>query len=543
MIPTERARETLRAWRQGSAASPFERDAHLRAILLRAGWDRLFPELAAFADRVAGEMDGWAIESNRPENLPRLSRYDALGHRTEQVAFHPTYHALGRAAYATGVMTRYKTPGQETASLAIMYLYSQNGEAGHACPLACTAGLIKMLQQAPNPPAHWLEHLYDPKYDQHYHGSQFLTEVQGGSDVGANVVRAEPTSEPGWYLLSGEKWFCSVIDAHLFLVSAREQDRPGTPGIAAFVVPRHLEGGAPNGFRIRRLKDKLGTRSMASAEVDFDGARGYRVGDFREVVRVVLNTSRLYNAAAACGLLQRAWREAASYAKTRRAFGVPIQQFAGVAQKLADIRANGYGARASSFLLATVSDDIARGTASEVDTLAWRMLVNLNKYWTAVQGTRGVQDAIEVLGGNGAIEDFSVLPRLLRDSVVIEAWEGGHNVLCAQALRDAQRSALHRPMFAFLRERIGASEALEHQEQRWELLLERPDAEALIRPLVDDLRVVVQSGLLRAAAADGLDPAESAAADHLESVGNDPWTDERRQERIATLLYEPGLQD
>lgn len=494
MTTPEQARDGFDAWRERMATNAW--DAHADSLLSLYGREEDRAAVFAFGAECATTLDTLVRENNLDENLPVLSRYDGQGRRTEGVNFHPSYHALGRAVYATGVMSRYAEPGQQFGTLALMYLYSQNGEAGHACPLACTAGMIRILQQAGGHEA-WLERLLDPNYDTHFHASQFLTEVQGGSDVGANAVVARQDAD-GWRLY-GEKWFCSVIDAHLFLVTARpDSEGSGTRGVKAFVVPRQVDGGV-NAFHIRRLKYKLGTRSMASAEVDFVGAKAHLVADFKDVVQIVLNTSRLYNAVASIGMLQRAYREAHAYAHTRMAFGQPIVAFPTVARIIARLRVESVANRSTTFLLADMADRIATGDASESVARAYRLLVNLNKFWTSVQGTRGIQDAIEVFGGNGAIESFSVLPRLLRDSIVCEAWEGGHNVLCAQAIRDSARLGIHRDLRAFLAARGGEGPLFDEAFDRWETLSRAsPDQAALhVRTLAEELRIPVQSAAMR----------------------------------------------
>lgn len=519
----------------------FAVDTHLQSLVRHYQRPELVDALTAFGDQFA-EVDDLARESNRDENLPKLRRWDGIGRRTEGIDFHPSYHALGRRAYATGAMSRYSSPGQEFETLALTYQLAQHGEAGHTCPFACTAGMIKIAQLATGLPPEWLERLLDPNYDTHFHGAQFLTEVQGGSDVGANALVAK--QDGAEWTLHGEKWFCSVADAQLFLVTARPEGAAnGTRGVTAFIVPRNLADGSVNHFTLRRLKYKLGTRSMASSEIDFNGARAWPVGDFRRVVEVVLNTSRLYNATCSAGMMQRAYREADSYARTRIAFGAPILQFAGIAATVARLRTEAYAARASTFLLVDLADQIAKGTASEADQQAWRMLVNLNKYWTAYIGTGAIRDAIEVLGGNGAIEEFTVLPRLLRDSIVCEAWEGGHNILCAQALRDSQRLGLHKPMFDWLERLAGGPVAeLDAVKRRWESLLAMPEAEAsaYVRAVAEDLRPVVQAIALRAEARTaGSDPALGVIADHLLATNArawDPLTDSEYRARIAAIV-------
>ncbi|MFT7520538.1 MAG: acyl-CoA dehydrogenase, partial [Kiritimatiellia bacterium] len=455
MHPNQAARDQFTAWRADVSRDWMADDPHFCALLRRYGLQSHRPSIDAFARDCATVIDPLARLTNEDAHLPRLRTWDGQGHRVEQIDFHPSYHQIGRIVYGTGLMGLYAEPGQELHTLATLYLLSQNGEAGHACPQACTAGLIKMVQRASNVPDEWLSRLYEPDYDRHMHGAQFLTEVQGGSDVGANAVMAEPTERDGWWSLTGEKWFCSVIDAQLMLITARKPGgTAGTRGLHAFAVPRTLDG-AVNGLRIRRLKDKLGTRSMASAEVDLVDARGVDLGPFKDVVQIVLNTSRLYNGVACAGVMQRAWREAHAYAWNRQAFGQPIANFPSTARIIASIRAQAYGARASSFEAAALADRIALGTADATQRSAWRALVNLNKFWTAVRCTLVVRDAIEVMGGNGAIESFSVLPRLLRDSVVLEAWEGGHNVLCAQVTRDCLKLGVHHALFEWLGVRVG----------------------------------------------------------------------------------------
>lgn len=538
----DRARAAFDDWRAAVNDDWLADDPHLKTVLARHGRDPSDPALAAFARTCAREVDPLVRENNRDEHLPLLRRWDAVGNRIESVDFHPTYHAIGRLGYKSGLMAAYRSPGAELDTLARLYLFAQNGEAGHACPMACTAGLIKILQRSsdgPGPRAAWLERLLDPDYDTHFHGAQFLTEVQGGSDVGANAVRAIPADDGTWRL-TGEKWFCSVIDAHLFLVTARIGGE-GTKGLGAFVVPRHRPDGTLNGFHVRRLKFKLGTRSMASGETDFADAWAVQVGDFRDTVEIVLNTSRLYNAVCSSGGLQRAWREALHYARTRRAFGQPILAFPSVARIIAHLRTQATAARGLTFHLAALADQQATGRADPATAGAWRMLVNLNKYWTSVQATLAVRDAIEVLGGNGAIEEFTVLPRLLRDMIVCEAWEGGHNVLCAQALKDSQRLGLHEPMFAHLAELGADPERLAAVRERWERLLTLPPALASlhVRDVADELRPVAQAAALAAdARSPGADPALPVVIDHLLTTtarGWDPLADPRLGARVAAL--------
>lgn len=533
------ARRSFERWTATLRGNAYDADPHLASLLRHHRREGATDGLRAFGALVSTTIDDLARDSNRDENLPRLRRWDGQGRRLEAIEFHPSYHAIGRLVYRTGAMGLYREPGRELETLAYLYLLAQDGEAGHCCPWACTAGLIKILREAGDAPPEWLERLYDPDYDTHWHGAQFLTEVQGGSDVGANAVTARQGPD-GWRI-AGEKWFCSVADAQMFLMTARpEGGRDGTRGLLAFAVPRVVDG-RPNGFSLRRLKYKLGTRSMASAEIDFEGAWGHPVGDFRRVVEVVLDTSRLYNAVCSAGMMQRAWREASAYAATRSAFGRPILAFPAIARTVARLRAEAYAARGLTFHLAAIGDRVALGAAGAEEAAAWRMLVNLNKYWTSIAGTTAARDAIEVLGGNGAIEEFTVLPRLLRDSIVCEAWEGGHNVLCAQALRDSRRLGLHEAMFAHL-SRLGSGDGLARVRAAWERLLTMDEATAAlhVRDVADALRPVAQALVLEhEAATPGSDPALADVVAHLRATsapGYDPLADATLGERVRRLV-------
>jgi alkylation response protein AidB-like acyl-CoA dehydrogenase len=347
-----------------------------------------------------------------------------------EVEFHPAYHAAGRLVWATGVVA---APAREQASL--FFALAQKGEGGHACPVVCTAGLVRALRSRASDElrSRFLPPLLSTDYGTAERGAQFLTERHGGSDVGANRVEAVPGAD-GWRLY-GEKWFCSVADADQFLVTARPRGAPeGTRGIGCFLVPR--SGG---GFRIRRLKDKLGTRALATGEIEFEGAVAYALGPLEEGFHTavsVLNTSRWLNAVGSAGLMRRAFDEARTFAAERVAFGGPIERFPLVRENLAVMKAEAAAASASSLHLTELVVRTDDGTATGED-IAWqRVLVNANKVVTSLAATKVCRRGIETLGGNGTIEDFSPLPRLYRDAIVFESWEGTHNVLCAQVLRD-----------------------------------------------------------------------------------------------------------
>jgi len=438
------------AWRDDYPANPYDADRALHRGLGRYLAKQRLQDLEVsardFAFAMVNVVAPSAARYEQRLHLPELSRFDAFGRRVEEVSFDPSYHAAGQAVWESGVVSLSQTPGTAFEQMTLLYLLCAEGEAGHACPVTCTIGLARALRRRASSEVRdlFLGALVERDYRESQRGAQFLTEVQGGSDVGANACVATPQDD-GTYRLSGEKWFCSVANADQFFVTARVGATEGTRGLGSFVVPRTIDG-APNGFSLRRLKDKLGTRGLASGEIDFDGARAWPVGPldegFRTAVGIVLNTSRWMTAVGSVGIMRRAYLEARNFAHRRKAFGSPIEDFAVLRLTLADMAATTEGALALVLALTDLEDRIDADAASADDVLVHRFLVNATKLIVSQQATRVVRSGIEVLGGNGTIEEFSVLPRLYRDSIVFESWEGTHNVLAAQVLNDLGRMPL-----------------------------------------------------------------------------------------------------
>ena len=461
-MTTASARAALDAWRRAFPADPFADDTSLQAILDRhltnGRLEALRTSAGAFANDVVAVVGPAASRYEQRTHLPELVRWDGLGRRTEEVSFDPSYHEAGRAVWRSGLVALSDKPGRAYEQAVLLYLLSLEGEAGHACPATCTIGLARALRRVADDDVRerFLPALVDPDYDAAERGSQFLTEVQGGSDVGANACEAVPTGDGLTWRVTGEKWFCSVADAGQFFLTARVPGGPaGTRGLGGFVVPRLVDG-EPNGFSLRRLKDKLGTRGLASGEIDFDGALAWPVGPvadgFKTAVGIVLNTSRWMTALGDAGMMRRAVLESRAYARHREAFGQPIEAFPAVRQRVVDMATSQTAALHLCFELTRLEDLIDGGQASKADVLLHRFCVNVAKYLVSVQATDVIHSAIEVLGGNGAIEDFSVLPRLYRDAIVYESWEGAHNVLVAQMLNDCRRL----PILNVVRDRLDA---------------------------------------------------------------------------------------
>lgn len=402
----------------------------------------VFASLLRCAELVSGRWCELSVEASREENLPRIVKFDRAGNRVERVELGPLTAQLRREVAEFGVLTNVRS---ELHKFALIYLLAHNGEASLGCPMAATDGLIRAIEAKGSD---LLREVYLPllrSADIPFAGAQFVTEREAGSDIGAIQATASPRPDGTWSV-TGEKWFCSN-PSEFFAVAARPEGAPaGTDGVALFFVPRLLPDGKLNSISFRRLKNKLGTRSLPTAEIDFNGATAYPIGDtaegFKTLMNYLINVSRVHNAVSACGFMHRAFLEARNYARQRRAFGSEIIRHPMVQEALIMLLERLWRSRVLTFRLIASIDK--NGLVPEDPELAlWqRFLVNLAKYRTAARLTDSVREAILLLGGNGIVEDFTVLPRLLRDSIILETWEGTHNTLCLQIMRDAARSDL-----------------------------------------------------------------------------------------------------
>ncbi len=470
------SRQALEVWREAIQQNPYLTDADIKhsiAFYLGKECPTINQELTHFAERIVRELEPLVIENNLSQNLPRIEHYDGIGRRVEQVVHHPTYEAAGNIIYSSRSLERMAKPGGLTEALAFMFFSSQAGEAGHNCPVACSAGMIRVFQKSEDFPqkSFYLQKLIAPSYTENFTGAQFLTEIQGGSDVGQNATEAYRDEQGAWRI-RGEKWFCSNADAELILLTARfDNTLPGTRGLGLFLMPAHLESGAPNHYTLRRLKDKIGTRSMASAEIDFHGAFAIAMGPpaegFKMVMENVLHISRLFNSFCMLGMARRAYTIAHAYAQQRVAFGHPIIQYPLVQENLACIKAENTALLASIFATTKLQDAFDTGKVHGSDTkLLLRLMANLNKYLSALWSVEHIHHALDTLAGNGAIESFSTIPRLLRDSIVCENWEGTHNTLRMQILKDIERYELDRICLNYLETALSKMQPLEEYINR-----------------------------------------------------------------------------
>jgi alkylation response protein AidB-like acyl-CoA dehydrogenase len=400
--------------------------------------------LLAWGEICAGRLRVLAEESARPENHPRLRHFDAHDRRVDEVVLPAS--TLSSLAEVEGRQGLGAVHGDPFEFYAQGYLFAQNGEAGVACSMACTDGLVRVLEAVGERPEHReaVDRVRASDEARVVHGAQFVTEIQGGSDVPANRTRAVP--EGTAFRLHGQKWFCSNINADYFLVTARPDDAPeGGAGVGLFLVPARLEEGSwrRNGYTIDRLKEKLGTCELATAEVTFDGALAHPIGDLGRglphLLSYVLTPSRFACVSFAASALQRARRIGAAYTGFRTAFGRSLIDFQTVRYALEEISTGQARALASLFGLLALWEKANADTSDVAAATEFRIMLSLAKPVHTRRATALLHDAILLLGGNGIEERFSPLPRLYRDAIVMETWEGPHGVLLDQALRDMVR--------------------------------------------------------------------------------------------------------
>jgi putative acyl-CoA dehydrogenase len=404
--------------------------------LRREGAAEREEECAAFGRLCGGEPLELGRLAN--ENAPVLKAFDRFGERIDEVELHPSWHELMRIGVEHGV---HAFPWADDGpaphvSRAARFMALAYAEAGVGCPLSMTYSVVPALRADPDLAARWVPGLESRAYDPGLRpatekagllAGMALTERQGGSDVRANETRAEPLGD-GAYALTGEKWFCSAPMCDVFLVLAYA---PG--GLTCFVMPRVLPDGTRNGFHLRRLKDKLGNRSNASAEIELDDAWAARLGDEGRGVPTIIDMvvhTRLDCVLGSTALMRRAVAEATHHAAHRAAFGRLLAEHPLHRNVLADLCLDSEAATATALRLARAVD--------EGDEAFRRLATTVAKYWVCKATPGVVAEALECIGGNGYVEE-SPLPRLFRESPLNSLWEGAGNVNALDLLRAAAK--------------------------------------------------------------------------------------------------------
>jgi putative acyl-CoA dehydrogenase len=430
----------------------FTSDTVLQEAIAREGAADAAENLAAFG-RIAGSAAAADLGRQANDNPPRLRAFDAQGRRIDRVDYHPAYHRLMEFSTAQGLHCSpwdYLTtgsgprPGAHVARCAGSYMAAQM-EAGHCCPITMTHAAVASLLHEPLLARTVLPRLlarsYDPRFV-HWQKKRAITvgmgmtERQGGTDVRANTTSAVPLDVSGEgkdYAISGHKWFLSAPMSDAFLVLAQAKG-----GLSCFFMPRFSPDGSVNKLRLERLKDKLGNRSNASAEVSFDHAVGYLVSEEGRGVSTIIDMvtlTRLDCAVSSAGLMRQALARAIHHAQHRRVFRKRLIDQPLMLQVLADMALDVEAAAALVFRLARAFDG-----HDDPDEMAYRRLMTpITKYWVCKIAPALIFEAMECLGGNAYVEEGG-FPMLYREAPVNAIWEGSGNVMCLDVLRAVERS-------------------------------------------------------------------------------------------------------
>jgi putative acyl-CoA dehydrogenase len=481
-------------------------DAALREAVLSNGAGASEPLLHRIGER-AGRPDSiaWGFEAN--VNPPKLTIFDRFGNRIDAVEFHPSYHHLMESATGFGLHASAwsdPAPGAHVARAAGFYLWSQV-DAGHGCPISMTHAAVPALRAQPDLARIWEPLIFSRSYDGALRpatekGSALIgmamTEKQGGSDVRANTTRAAALEGGGAgtaYTLTGHKWFCSAPMCDAFLVLAQA---PG--GLSCFLVPRFLPGGEKNAFELQRLKDKLGNRSNASSEVEFDGTVGWLMGDEGRGVHTILemvNFTRLDCIIGAAAGMRQALAQATHHAAHRSAFGKLLAEQPLMQNVLADLALESEAATLTFARLARACDRHAAGDAHEGRLK--RIGTAFGKYWVCKRAAGFAAEALECLGGNGYVEE-SIMPRLYREAPLNSIWEGSGNVNALDVLRAmAKEPGVLDSYFGAVDAAKGADHRLDAAATELRRELADPvDAERRARRIVERMALVFQAALV-----------------------------------------------
>jgi len=439
----------------------------------------------------SAETIGWGVEANR--HPPELDTHDRWGRRIDEVRFHPAYHALMAQGLEAGVASVAwdGTPAGHVAHAATLFLTGQP-DAGTSCPMTMTHAAVPALSVEPAVRDEWVPRILAGRYDPAVRPASekagvtigmAMTEKQGGSDVRANATTAEPIADQdGWYRLTGHKWFCSapMCDAFLTLAYA-----PG--GLSCFLLPRWLPDGTRNaGFRVMRLKDKLGDRSNASSEVEYHNALARRIGaegrGVATIIRMVQHT-RLDCVVGSAGQMRAALAQALWHTAHRSAFQKRLIDQPAMAAVLADLAIESEAATALSLRMAQAFDE---------DDMLARLLTPIAKYWVCKRAPGLVTEAMECHGGAGYIE-AGPMPRLFRQSPLNAIWEGSGNVIALDLLRGIAREP---DGVAALRGFLERARGRDRCYDAWIDAIDFSADEARARLLVERLALAAQAAVL-----------------------------------------------
>ncbi|MDJ0340255.1 acyl-CoA dehydrogenase family protein [Streptomyces sp. H10-C2] len=457
--------------------------------------------------KLAGTEHAQELGRLANENEPVLRTHDRYGNRIDEVEFHPAWHELMDTAVSHGLHAapwRDDRPGAHVARAAKFYVWSQV-EPGHICPISMTYAAIPALRANPELAAVYEPLLASRDYDfglrtptakRGLIAGMSMTEKQGGSDVRTNTTRAVPAGgagSDGSYVLTGHKWFTSAPMSDVFLTLAQA---PG--GLSCFLLPRVLPDGSRNRIQLQRLKDKLGNRSNASAEIEYDGALGHLIGEEGRGVRTIIdmvNLTRLDCVLGAATGMRAGLIRAVHHTAHRQAFGAPLIDQPLMRNVLSDLAVESEAAVTVALRLAGATDRAARGDAAE--EAFRRLALAVTKYWVCKRGPMHAAEALECLGGNGYVEE-SGMPRLYREAPLLSIWEGSGNVSALDALRAmARQPESVEAFFGEVERAAGADRRLDAAVADLKKELgDLTDLEFRTRRIVESMALVLQGSLL-----------------------------------------------
>ena len=416
--------------------------------------DQLHEKLLAFSPKVSFRWRDMADSIARPEVHPQMLHYDAHNHRIDRIVRPMETSVLEREIFSEGLFSSQTTPWEGFVKRLLIH---QIGEFGVTCPLACTEGLVALTEHYPDHGVpeldRILQHCKEGIDGDFGIGAQFMSEIQGGSDIPSNLLEAVPDGKN--YKLYGNKFFCSAMHADYAVVTAKVT---GSEKVGTFIVPSWLPGDKSkerrNGYTINRIKWKMGTCELPTAEVDYNGAVAYAVGPtdkgVANAVGIVLTLSRIAVGISSGAAMLRAAREARMYSEFREVFGSKAGQFPLAARQIKAIVDTSQRTIAGAFKLYDTYIKLGRKLVPGLKTdeplevlkqrFILRELILMQKITTAYEAVDVIRTALSIFGGHGVMEEFSSLPRLFRDAIVNELWEGPRNVLLTQIYRDMQRA-------------------------------------------------------------------------------------------------------
>jgi len=423
-------------------------DPVLDPAVAREGNKDARDQLVEFGE-LAGSANNYRLGFDANRNEPVLATHDRLGNRIDQVDFHPAWHHLMNQAVRFGIHSlpwEADAPeGAHVTRAALMYLDGQT-EQGHSCPISMTYSVAPALRATPEVAERWIpgitSRVYDPTFAPGTEKRGLLmgmgmTEKQGGSDVRANTTWATPSNgggPGGEYRITGHKWFTSAPMCDAFLVLAQAPS-----GLSCFLLPRWTPDGRLNAFHIQRLKDKLGNRSNASSEVEFDDAHAVLVGEEGRGVATIIemvNGTRLDCVIGSASVMRQALAQAGWHVSHRSAFGTKLLDKPLMQNVIADLEVE---VEAATLMMVRLAGSFDRAEGDPAEAALKRIGLPIAKYWVTKRASEVVREALECLGGNGYVEE-SIMPRLYRESPLNAIWEGSGNVIALDVLRAAGRS-------------------------------------------------------------------------------------------------------